>query len=73
MPDLTTMSVEELVKLEADLAVQRTAIRVQQNEVAAELGLRRALQSMPEGAREIVKLRLSGSIAPEGATAGVVE
>jgi len=68
VPDLTTLSVEALEGLEADLAAERTAVRIRQNEVAAELAIRRALQSMPEAAREIVRLRLGGSVGVQGKT-----
>lgn len=65
--DLSKLSDDELEALEADLAAERTSVRLRQNDVAAERDLRRALASLSPESRRIVSVRMGGELAPQGA------
>ena len=64
--DVTKASTEDLEEEAADLAELRTKVRLRQNEVNAELDIRRQLDKLPEEARRIVYKRLEGGIGPTG-------
>lgn len=64
--DVSTMDDDQLSAWAADLADQRTEIRLAQNRVQAEIDLRRALSSMSDETRRIVQVRFGGAATPEG-------
>lgn len=64
--DVQGMSTEDLEAEASDLAEQRTAVRLRQNEVAAELSVRRALDALPVEHRRVLELRLEGGTEPKG-------
>lgn len=68
--DYTAMSDEELRTLEHDLAAQRTAIRLDQNAVQAELELRTFMAGLSGAAKQELRnrLTLAGGVKPTGDT-----
>ena len=67
--ELSDMTDEEL-QAEADrLAEERTATRLQQNAVQAEIDIRRALSTLNPETRRIVEIKLAGGTVPAGAVA----
>lgn len=68
--DVTKMTLEELSAEQARLAEERTAVRLRQNAVTAEIEIRNMLDKTVSGAtREALILRLGGGITPTGDTA----
>lgn len=67
MADYEHMTTAELAALAESLAEEKRSIRDQQNEVQAELDLRRALETLSGPSRRIIEARMGGAIAPEGA------
>lgn len=63
---LSNMTDEELAQEADRLAEQRTEIREQQNAVAQEQEIRRALSSLSPETRRIVAIQLEGGLRPEG-------
>ena len=66
MADYEHMTTSELEAEQERLADEKRSVRDQQNEVQAELDLRRALESLSGPSRRIVEARMGGAIAPEG-------
>lgn len=64
--NVSEMTDEQLAERAAVLAAQRTAIRLEQNEVQAEIDLRRALSSLSGETRRIIAVRLGGATTPQG-------
>lgn len=63
---VSNMTDEELAARAAELAEERTAIRLKQLEVQRELEVREAVKNLSPETRRIVKLGLAGGIASEG-------
>jgi hypothetical protein len=69
MADLTKLSDKELAALEADLAKQRTELRLEQNAVENEKQFRTALKGMSPDQQKALKVRLEGGLVSSGTAA----
>jgi len=67
--DYSQMTVDELHAEANRLAEQRTAIRLQQNAIQAELEIRKALEGMSGAAQQALRVRLEGGVKPTSVTA----
>lgn len=66
LPDLHKLSDEALATLEAEVAAERTAIRLQQNDIQTERELRLAASRMSGATREAFLQLVGGSVHPTG-------
>lgn len=65
--DYTSWTDEALAEKSAELADERTRVRLDQNAVNAEVELRRMLNDMSGAARHALVLRLTGGVPTTGA------
>ncbi len=66
MPDYSTWTDAKLEAKAAELAQQRTAIRLEQLKVSAELEVRASIAQLSPAAREVFAIRVGGGITPAG-------
>jgi S1-C subfamily serine protease len=68
LPDLTKLDDDELAKLDAKLAKERTDLRLQQNAVANEQTFRQALKGMSPDQQAAFAVRVGGDLKHTSAT-----
>lgn len=66
--DYTSMSDDDLRAASEGAAAERTAVRLKQNAIQAEIEIRQKLSEMSGAARDAIKLRLGGGTTPAGKT-----
>lgn len=67
--DYGSWTLERLEAKAADLAEKRTEIRLEQNAVADAIAIKRAVEGLPESARNALTVRLGGNAGAKGGVA----
>lgn len=68
LPDLAKLDDEELAALSAELAEERTAVRLDQVAVSNEQTFRAALTSLSPSQKEALQVRMGGKLPVESAS-----